>query len=172
MVLRPFRSEDLEPLIDLTLRAFAPLQEGIRQQLGTDLFDRQNGQWRQDYRRMLGELTDPAHRDRLLVAELGDAPVGYAAWTTHPGPSGPQGEIVLLAVDPRRQRSGLGRALIEGACEAMRAAGCVVATVSTGGDPAHAPARAAYASTGFTPLPTVFYSRPLEAPADASPPTA
>jgi hypothetical protein len=43
----------------------------------------------------------------------------------------------------------------------MRAAGCVVAFVGTGGDEAHAAARAAYTTTGFTALPTVVSSRLL-----------
>jgi GNAT superfamily N-acetyltransferase len=77
------------------------------------------------------------------------------------GPEGAQGEITLLAVDPAHQLRGTGRALIEAACDAMRTEGCVVAVVATGGDQAHTPARAAYTATGFSPLPTVFFSRLL-----------
>jgi ribosomal protein S18 acetylase RimI-like enzyme len=161
MLLRSFRTDDLEALVDLTVRAFEPIQHGIRDQLGDELFARQNGNWRQDYRDTLDELTSAENRNRFLVADLDGAPAGYAAWTTHPGPLGLQGEITLLAVDPEHQGSGLGRALIDGACEAMRAAGCVVAWAGTGGDEAHTAARAAYAAGGFTPLPTVFYSRLL-----------
>lgn len=161
MLLRSFRTDDLEAIVDLTVRAFEPIQHGIRDQLGDELFARQNGNWRQDYRDTLGDLTKAENRQRFLVADLDGAPAGYAAWTTHPGPAGPQGEITLLAVDPRHQGSGLGRALIDGACEAMRAAGCVVAWAGTGGDEAHTAARAAYTAGGFTPLPTVFYSRLL-----------
>ncbi|MCM3688683.1 GNAT family N-acetyltransferase [Kocuria rosea] len=161
MFLRTFRTGDLEALIDLTVRAFEPIQNGIRQQLGDELFARQNGQWRQDYRDTLVELTGPGNQHRFLVADLDGTPAGYAAWSTHPGPAGPQGEITLLAVDPGHQRTGLGRALIDEACAAIRAAGCVVAWASTGGDEAHTSARAAYATAGFTPLPTVFYSRVL-----------
>ncbi|MEX5271576.1 GNAT family N-acetyltransferase [Kocuria sabuli] len=161
MLLRTFHANDLEALIDLTVRAFEPIQGGIRHQLGNELFARQNGQWRQDYRDTLAELTGPGKEHRFLVADLDGAPAGYAAWSTHPGPAGPQGEITLLAVDPSHQRIGLGRALIDAACEAMRTAGCVVAWAGTGGDEAHTAARAAYATAGFTALPTVFYSRVL-----------
>lgn len=161
MLLRTFRTDDLEALIDLTVRAFEPIQDGIRHQLGDELFARQNGQWRQDYRDTLAELTGSENQERFLVADVDGDPAGYAAWSTHPGPVGLQGEITLLAVDPRHQGAGLGRALIDGACEAMRAAGCVVAWASTGGDEAHTSARAAYAAGGFTPLPTVFFSRLL-----------
>ncbi|WP_176611527.1 GNAT family N-acetyltransferase [Actinomadura sp. WMMB 499] len=161
MLLREFRTDDLELLIDLTVRAFGPIQDGIRRQLGDELFDRQNGQWREDYRRALIELTAPDRLDRFVVADVDGEPAGYAAWTSHPDTAGLRGEVELLAVDPRHQRAGAGRALIDAACDAMRAAGCVVASVATGGDAAHTPARAAYAAAGFTSLPTVFFSRTL-----------
>jgi hypothetical protein len=43
----------------------------------------------------------------------------------------------------------------------MRAAGCTLAVVATGGDPGHASARALYDATGFTGLPLVRYYREL-----------
>ena len=159
--LRTVQPDDLEALVDLTIRAFATIQDGIRRQLGDALFAPQNGEWRADYRTMLTELAAPGTAARFLVAEHAGRPVGYATWTTHPDPAGAQGEITLLAVDPDLQQRGVGRALIDAACDAMRDAGCVVAYAGTGGDDAHAPARAAYEATGFTALPTVFYSRLL-----------
>ena len=161
MPLRTAEPGDLDALVDLTIRAFADIQDGIRTQLGDALFQPQNGDWRGDYRRTLAELLAPDAASRTIVAVVDATPVGYAAWTTHAGPRGEQGEITLLAVDPEHQLRGVGRALIEAACEAMRVHGCLVAFVGTGGDEAHAPARAAYLATGFTALPTVFYSRLL-----------
>ena len=161
MELRTAEHRDLEPLLGLTIRAFHAIQDGIRDQLGDALFQPQNGDWRGDYRRTLTELLAAGQIERTIVAVVDGSPVGYASWTTHAGPRGDQGEITLLAVDPAHQQRGAGRALIEAACAAMRAAGCVVAFVGTGGDEAHIPARAAYAATGFTALPTVFYSRLL-----------
>jgi hypothetical protein len=43
----------------------------------------------------------------------------------------------------------------------MRAGGCTLAIVATGGDTGHAPARALYDSAGFTALPLVRYYRQL-----------
>jgi hypothetical protein len=43
----------------------------------------------------------------------------------------------------------------------MRAAGLTLAGIGTGGDPGHAPARAAYEKAGFTPLPLVHYYKAL-----------
>jgi ribosomal protein S18 acetylase RimI-like enzyme len=67
----------------------------------------------------------------------------------------------MLAVDPPAQRAGVGRALTEHALDQIRAAGCSVAVVGTGGDPGHAPARALYEACGFTSLPLVNYYRLL-----------
>ena len=159
--LRAAAPDDLEPLVDLTIRAFASIQEGLRAQLGDALFEPQNGDWRGDYRRTLQALVAPEAAERTIVALADGRVAGFASWTTHDGPQGPQGEITLIAVDPTVQRQGIGRALIEAACDAMRAAGCVVAIVATGGDDQHVAAREAYRRTGFTPLPTVFYSRLL-----------
>jgi hypothetical protein len=43
----------------------------------------------------------------------------------------------------------------------MQAAGMEIAVVETGGDPGHAPARAAYEALGFTLLPVARYFRML-----------
>ena len=43
----------------------------------------------------------------------------------------------------------------------MRNAGMTLATVATGGDPAHAPARRSYEKAGFVALPLVRYYKAL-----------
>ena len=43
----------------------------------------------------------------------------------------------------------------------MREHGAVLAVIGTGGDPGHAPARAAYEKAGFRPFPQVRYYRML-----------
>ncbi|WP_375203920.1 GNAT family N-acetyltransferase [Hyphococcus sp.] len=59
------------------------------------------------------------------------------------------GEIDLNAVDPDCQGEGLGEKLYAFALRRMKEAGMKVATVGTGGDEAHAPARRAYEKAGF-----------------------
>jgi ribosomal protein S18 acetylase RimI-like enzyme len=67
------------------------------------------------------------------------------------------GEIVMVAVDPDRQRRGTGRALTAFAVDRMREQGMTVGMVETGGDPGHAPARRTYERAGFRPLPIARY---------------
>lgn len=72
------------------------------------------------------------------------------------------GEIGLNAVDPKHAGKGIGTALYRFALEQLRAAGMRVATVSTGGDPSHAPARRAYEKVGFSVgVPSVWLCCPL-----------
>lgn len=56
----------------------------------------------------------------FLVAEAGDRIIGAVM----AGYEGHRGWINYLAVEPARQRSGLGRALMAGAEQRLRAAGC------------------------------------------------
>jgi ribosomal protein S18 acetylase RimI-like enzyme len=72
------------------------------------------------------------------------------------------GVIQIIGVDPEYQRRGIGSRLTEFATEHMRRRGMNIAVVETGGDPGHAPARAAYETAGFTPLPIARYFRLLE----------
>ena len=72
------------------------------------------------------------------------------------------GEIDLNAVDPAHQSGGIGTWMYEFALDRMKEAGMVIATVGTGGDPSHAPARKAYEKAGFGPaLPSLHMYRPL-----------
>ena len=59
------------------------------------------------------------------------------------------GEIGLNAVDPAHASKGIGTAMYRYALERMGEAGMKAATVGTGADDSHAPARAAYAKAGF-----------------------
>jgi ribosomal protein S18 acetylase RimI-like enzyme len=71
------------------------------------------------------------------------------------------GAIDILGVDPDYQRRGIGARLTTFAVDHMRRRGMDIAVVETGGDPGHAPARAAYESAGFTLLPVARYFRQL-----------
>ncbi len=72
------------------------------------------------------------------------------------------GEIGLNAVHPDHQGAGLGALMYGFALRRMKEAGMKLATVGTGGDDRHAPARRAYEKAGFGPgLPSMHLYRPL-----------
>jgi GNAT superfamily N-acetyltransferase len=88
---------------------------------------------------------------RTWVAEINGTGRGFATAALAPGAD--LGEILMLAVDPRFQRHGLGTALIQAATAWLRDEGATTVMVETGGDPGHSPARATYERAGFRPLP-------------------
>lgn len=73
------------------------------------------------------------------------------------------GELDLNAVHPDHQNGGLGTWMYEAALAFIKDAGMLVATVGTGGDASHAPARRAYERAGFGPsIPSVWYYKDLQ----------
>ncbi|MEM8646439.1 MAG: GNAT family N-acetyltransferase, partial [Pseudomonadota bacterium] len=72
------------------------------------------------------------------------------------------GEIGLNAVHPSQCGRGYGTQLYTHALDVMRQAGMKAASVGTGADPSHAPARRAYQKAGFGPtLPNQWMYRTL-----------
>ena len=59
------------------------------------------------------------------------------------------GTITNNAVDPDCGEKGVGQEMYKAILERFRAEGLRAAMVTTGGDPAHAPARRAYERAGF-----------------------
>lgn len=106
-----------------------------------------------------GACADPDAQVTVAVDPDGDI-LGFVAVVLRPADA--SGEIDLIAVDPAAGRRGTGRALTDHALDQMRAAGCTLAVLTTGGDPGHAPARALYETAGFTGLPLTRYYRPLD----------
>ncbi len=95
---------------------------------------------------------------KVWVAIEAGAIAGFVAIRFH---EGKLGEIYMIAVDPDYQRRGIAMALTDFAVERMKEAGMQIAMVETGGDPGHAPARAAYEKAGFRVLPLARYFRKI-----------
>ncbi|WP_228386292.1 GNAT family N-acetyltransferase [Streptomyces katsurahamanus] len=66
-----------------------------------------------------------------------------------------------LAVNPDCQGRNVGTTLTDFATDWMRQAGVTLASIRTGGDPGHAPARRTYEKSGYTALPLVRYDKAL-----------
>lgn len=157
--IRPYEGQDSETVVKLSLRAWEPAFESIERVLGSEIFRRQHPDWREDQRKVVEEAcSDP--EIRVWVAEADGNVVGFVA-TRLDHPEENMGEIHLLAVDPGHQGSGLGTALTEFALDRLKEAGMSMATVETGGDPGHAPARRTYEKAGYVELPIARYFKNL-----------
>jgi ribosomal protein S18 acetylase RimI-like enzyme len=160
--IRPLASSDIAPVVDLSLRAWAPAFESFRAAMGEAVYRHLYPDWRA----MQAAAVEGVVRDgatRTWVADDADRVVGFVAVVHHDETHGEpnSSEIEMIAVDPGVQRRGIADALIAHAVDQARAHGSVLAVIGTGGDPGHAPARAAYEKAGFRPFPQVRYYRML-----------
>ena len=157
-VYRPMHADDLDQILTVTILAWEPVFASFRQVLGEELFLRIYPDWAAGQRQHVAEVcANPEHV--VWVADRDGAIGGFVTYTLDAEKL--TGEITLLAVHPDHQGQGVGTALSEQSLTLMREAGMTLATVNTGGDTSHAPARRAYEKAGFTGLPLVFYSQVL-----------
>ena len=160
--IRTFRHADLEALVDLSLLAWAPVYDAWRAILGERIYELAYPDWRRTQAETV-RSTCAQHAATTLVAEREGRAVGFvtAVLGEPDRESRRTGDVELVAVDPAAHRTGVGGALLEAALDLMREAGCASASVWTGGDDGHGPARAMYGAAGFTALPLVHYYRAL-----------
>ena len=160
VVIRPAHADDL-PHVDVVRQAaFAPIFASFRAILGDALYALAQAREDEAQGELFVSLLAPASGWEVYVAELAGTVVGFVALQlnhdTHVG------EIGLNAVHPDHAGKGIGTTMYDFAIARMQEAGMRVATVATGGDPSHAPARRAYEKAGFTVhIPSVWLCRTL-----------
>jgi GNAT superfamily N-acetyltransferase len=158
--IRPYEETDLESIVDFALRAWQPVFESLRQVLGDAIFVRlHQPEWATLQAEAVRSTCTSGERD-VFVAVADGQPVGFAAVALNAFHEG-MGVVDMIAVDPRYQRRGIAKLLMERSAEHMRAQGMDIAAAGTGGDPGHGPARALYEALGYTALPGVRYLRLL-----------
>jgi GNAT superfamily N-acetyltransferase len=155
---RPIASTDIDAVVALSLRAWAPVFSSFETVLGEKIYERVYPDWLSSQAQEVEQVCRD-HAERTWVAVDDEIPVGFITVVLNDKLS--SGDIEMLAVDPAHQRCGVAQALISFALDYMRTAGVQVAGVVTGGDPGHAPARRTYEKAGFTALPLVRYYQAL-----------
>jgi GNAT superfamily N-acetyltransferase len=159
--IRPFRESDLDAVVELSLRAWEPVFESMRQVLGDAIFARlHDPDWRAVQAEAVRSSCTREDRD-IYIAEVDQRPVGFATIALNAFHER-MGVVDMIAVDPAYQRRGVARRLMERSVDHMRERGMDIAAVGTGGDPGHAPARALYEALGYTALPGVRYLKLLD----------
>lgn len=160
LTLRKLEPADLPRLDAIRRAAFAPVFASFRSLVGPEiaavaLADEEEGQ-----RRHFEEMCAGSADNQVYVAVAGGEIAGFV--TVMLDRARKLGEIGLNAVDPAHANKGIGTAMYAFALERMREAGMKAATVGTGADASHAPARAAYAKAGFDrAIPGVHFYREL-----------
>jgi GNAT superfamily N-acetyltransferase len=124
--IRGYRPADREAVVELAIRAWAPVFASLEEVLGREMFRRLHGDSWEDFQRaaVRGVLDDPEMR--AWVAEAGTAEAGVAVTGFVAARTDAErrlGEIVMVAVDPGRQGRGIGGELTEFATEWLREQG-------------------------------------------------
>ena len=157
--IRRLEATDLDAVVEFSLRAWESVFVSLRSVLGDEIFLRLHPDWRANQAEAVRSSCTNDDRD-VFVAVAKSRPVGFVAVALNAFHER-MGWIEIIGVDPDYQRQGISSRLTEFAIDHMRRQGMNIAVVETGGDPGHAPARAAYEAAGFTPLPVARYFRLL-----------
>jgi len=158
MQIKPYEPSDVEAVVRLSLRAWSPVFDSLKKALEPSV-------WQQFYPDGWQVSQEKSVRDTCANADMktwvaieGGNVAGFVVVRFH---DGKLGEIYMIAVDPNYNRRGIAMAKTDFAVDRMKEAGMEIAMVETGGDPGHAPARAAYEKAQFRALPLARYFRKL-----------
>lgn len=159
-IIRAYAPADLPTLHVIRAAAFAPVFASFRAIVGPEIAALGLTTAEQEQADLLDAIARPDSGHAIAVVEIEGALAGFVSWKPNIAPG--IGEITLNAVHPDHGGNGIGTALYDHALAALKAAGMQLATVGTGGDPSHAPARRAYEKAGFNVhLPSIYMYRKL-----------
>ena len=158
--IRAYAPADLPALQAVRAAAFAPVFASFRNIVGPEIAALGLATAEQEQANLLESIAKPDSGHAIAVAESGGRIAGFVSWKLNIAPG--IGEITLNGVDPAYGGEGIGTALYEHALAALKSAGMALATVGTGGDSSHAPARRAYEKVGFSVhIPSIYMYRKL-----------
>ncbi|MCC5869510.1 MAG: GNAT family N-acetyltransferase [Gammaproteobacteria bacterium] len=151
---------DLPALEEIRAAAFAPVFASFRDLLGDSIYEIVQARADEEQSELLASLLASDSSWAVYAAEVANQLLGFVALKLDPGSR--VGEIGLNAVHPKHAGQGIGTHMYDFALSRMREAGMRAATVATGGDDSHAPARRAYEKAGFSKaIPSVWMCREL-----------
>ncbi len=159
LLIRPYASNDLEAIVELSILAWEPVFDSFQQVLGSAIYALIYPDWKPAQKAVVESACRDSEKYHVWVAEVDQTVVGFFAYELNENDK--TGEVYLLAVHPDYQNRGIGTALNHFALDKLKESGMKLAVVGTGGDPGHAPARRAYEKAGYTALPIVRYYKDL-----------
>jgi ribosomal protein S18 acetylase RimI-like enzyme len=145
--IRPFEPGDLPALQRIRALAFAPVFRSFRDIVGEQIAAIALAHAEAEQSKLLDDICAVDSGHHVLVVTIGNEIVGFVSFTADAAKR--TGEIGLNAVHPDHAGNGIGTWMYEQAMARMKELGVAVATVGTGSDPSHAPARRAYEKAGF-----------------------
>jgi ribosomal protein S18 acetylase RimI-like enzyme len=156
--IEPYDPAHVDAVVRLSLRAWSPVFDSLKTELAPEVWQSFYPEgWRTSQEKSVRDTCANADMKVWVAIEAGIV-AGFVAVRFH---ESKLGEIYMIAVDPDYQRRGIAMAMTDFAVERMKEAGMEIAMVETGGEPGHAPARAAYEKAKFRALPLARYFRKL-----------
>lgn len=149
----PFEHKYLPALIELSLKAWAPVFESIKAALEPAVYQTF---YPEGWQPIKQKLIEDSCQDNAILTWLAiqkDHVCGFVSLKL----TEEMGEIYLIGVHPDYQKQGIASLLGEFALQQMRKKGIPIAMVETGGDHGHRPARQTYEKLGFKELPISRY---------------
>ena len=147
ITIRDAQPEDIPDIEAIAGAAWEPYFAYRRQVLGESAFHAEHRRWQEDKARQVRSNARGERGCRAFVAQVDERVVGFVTYFVNATTR--VAEIGNNAVLPGWQGHGIGTRMYAFVLERMRQEGIRFAKVHTGGDPAHAPARAAYERVGF-----------------------
>jgi ribosomal protein S18 acetylase RimI-like enzyme len=129
LLIRPLAADDVDALGEISLRAWAPVHQSMADVLGRRLNQLVYPDWRASQEADLRQACTDESVSVTAAADRTQRLLGFVSVVIR---NAVEGEIDMIAVDPGRQRNGVGRVLMEHGVNEIRAAGCRFASVATG----------------------------------------
>ncbi len=139
---------DLPQLEAIRLNAFKPVFSSFKRILGDFIYKKAQEPEDLAQQDMLISLFEDSSKWEIWKAIYNGEIVGFISYGLNM-PFRNVGEIGLNAISPAFSKRGFGTAMYQFAIDEMKKAGMEVATVATGNDPSHLPARKGYRKVGF-----------------------
>ncbi|GLV58663.1 GNAT family N-acetyltransferase [Dictyobacter sp. S3.2.2.5] len=156
--IRLMSDEDIKPIVQLSLLAWAPVFDSFQQVLGKSIYALVYPDWKKQQQEVVEKYCRDG-RTTVYVADVDGCVAGFITYTINDEDK--TGEVDLLAVHPEYQNRGIGTELNTFVFDRMKERGIKLASVGTGGDPGHAPARRSYEKAGYIGLPLMRYYKDL-----------
>lgn len=157
---RKANKDDHTSLENLRLEAFQPIFTSFKNILGNEIYELAQRKEDEDQSELLSSMFSQNTDWELYIAQRNNETVGFISIQLNSETT--VGEIGLNAVKPEQSGKGIGTEMYNFAVARMKDAGMRVATVATGGDESHLPARRAYEKAGFNvQIPSIWFCRKL-----------
>jgi ribosomal protein S18 acetylase RimI-like enzyme len=145
--IRPAKFEDMDEVCDIAKRAWKRIHDSFRAIMGSDMHSVLCANWEEDKAAQVRLHFERSPAWVYVVVDEADVKVGFVTFRVDEKKS--LGTIGNNAMDVTCQGRGVGSAMHKFVLDLFRQQGLRFASVSTGLDEGHAPARRAYEKAGF-----------------------